>query len=188
MTGSAEYVCRTCGKPVTAQDAFCANCGRTLGEPKDPKQAYCRQCGKPVANRDDTCAWCGRRLGRPPIRTSHLIVGAIAVLMLIGFITSRLFPHRTQVVTLCGSVRVVVAKDEDALDRSRSGDSETLLRLTAAGRIDSTPAGVRARVIFVHDLADGDQNLLVRIIDGPLQGESVWIANNRIVKVEEVSE
>src|SRR5439155_10050983 len=95
-----------------------------------------------------------------------LIVAACAVLLAIVFIANQ-FPHQVHIVTLgpafrdqrfSKGLRVIVAKDEEALDRSRSGDSETILRLTAAGRIDSTPGGIKARVVWVHELQGGDQN------------------------------
>ncbi len=69
--------------------------------------------------------------------------------MAIGLIVEHIFPHQAQVATLGGSARVIVANDEEALDRSRSRDAETILRLTAAGRLDSRPAGVHARIFYV---------------------------------------
>lgn len=53
-------VCRNCGTPLGADQAFCPNCGTPKAP---PRPTVCSNCGAPLAEGQAFCAKCGQKVG-----------------------------------------------------------------------------------------------------------------------------
>ena len=55
-----KYKCSGCGKPATAKDKFCSDCGASIEEYIDAN--VCPNCGKKVLENASFCTFCGTKI------------------------------------------------------------------------------------------------------------------------------
>lgn len=166
--------------------------------PEDNNRKVCARCGKPITIQDKFCANCGHARGarRAWYESPSKLVGvAIAVVILIAMLIgtnsdkTNTAPPKFEPATLLPGATLQLRSDEGTavpvvptrdlykewMRLAQAKDTVGEQTMMNDGQMLMTPSGTRARLLESHDLWDGSYN--VRILDGPLYGQSVWTSS-----------